>query len=103
MDDGEFSLNQFDEYLDGHFGEITLPKESYRWQDDAVERVETSARQKAARVGRKLVVAPRSAADPEVTLVRKDGQLEPYGYGHQWLWWRMLEATPRDPIRPSPA
>jgi hypothetical protein len=36
MDDIDSSLEEFDEYLDGHFGETALPKGSERWRDDAL-------------------------------------------------------------------
>jgi hypothetical protein len=88
MDDIDGSLEEFDEYLDGHFGETALPpKSSYRWRDDALPEVnghKVNEHQLATLQGRKLVVHARAAEAPEPILTRRAGSSSwrPDGYGH---------------------
>jgi hypothetical protein len=86
MDDIDSSLEEFDEYLDGHFGETALPKGSERWRDDALTGNEVNGhkvneRQRAALQGRKLIVHNRAAGSEE-TLICRGGKWQLDGHGH---------------------
>jgi hypothetical protein len=102
MDDEDFSLNQFDEYLDGHFGEILPEKSDYRFRDDAlVNGHPTTAAQRAEMQGRKLVVHNR-AAGTEETLVRRNGRWQRLGPSRGLIAYRYSYAPPPEPAKPCP-
>jgi hypothetical protein len=76
MDDEEFSLNQFDEHSDGHFGETALPKPNADWQ---VEFGKSTT-------GRKKVdpdKIPGNSAEEPSLIRRGSGSWQPYDYGHE--------------------
>jgi hypothetical protein len=105
MDDEEYSLNQFDEHLDGHFGETALPKGSERWRDDALPGNEVNGhkvneRQRAALQGRKLIVHNRAASAPEETLICRGGEWQPLGPSKGLIACGYSYAPPPDSAKP---
>ena len=103
MDDEDFSREQFDEHLDGHFGEILPKKSDYRWRDDALVVVnghETTAAQRAEMQGRKLVV--HSGAGAEETLILKNGSWQPPGPSRGLIACGYSYVPPPGPAKPCP-